>query len=244
MRVPLALRRFNTPLMQRAWLPALSLVLGGLLQWFPFLRSIDYPLSLIATPTMAVLGAIVGVRGATTGPLSERLAGGLVQVTIASALFVLPAVITSAWTGIVCEPLYGLLFLLMGPLCSAWMGLILGHYMGALLPAGWALALIPLLLLGSVAIAVLTTSGPCDPPPQCSLRWCHALRSAPCLPSLGDLPCHRRHQLRGPRLRLWANLAARSRLRGRRPPWWLASSLLPPAARPDASFSRRSDARR
>ncbi len=154
MRVPLALRRFNTPLMQRAWLPALSLVLGGLLQWFPFLRSIDYPLSLIATPTMAVLGAIVGVRGATTGPLSERLAGGLVQVTIASALFVLPAVITSAWTGIVCEPLYGLLFLLMGPLCSAWMGLILGHYMGALLPAGWALALIPLLLLGSVAIAV------------------------------------------------------------------------------------------
>jgi hypothetical protein len=103
---------------------------------------------------MAIGGALLGVLEARRRPLTVALPCGLVQVTIGSVLFVLPAILASAWTGTVCEPLYGLLFLLLGPTCSACMGLILGHAMGTLLRPGWALALVPLLLLGSVAIAL------------------------------------------------------------------------------------------
>jgi len=120
----------------------------------PFLRAIDYPLSLLASPIVAMLAAVMGVIDARRRPLCSSLTRGFVQVGVGTVLLALPAALTSLWLGAVCEPLYGLLFLLLGPMCSGWMGLILGHTLGSVLRPGLALVLLPLLLIGSVAIAL------------------------------------------------------------------------------------------
>ncbi len=140
--------------LRTAWLPAMALATGVLLLWPPLLRSIDYPLSLVASPVLAMLAAIMGVLEARRRPLPEGLLSGLMQIAAGTILVALPAALASGLSGKVCEPLYGLLFLLLGPLCSGTMGLILGHALATFLRPRLALALVPLLLLGSAAIAL------------------------------------------------------------------------------------------
>lgn len=140
--------------LRAAWLPAVALLEGGLLQWSPFMRAIDYPLSLVGAPFMAMCAAVLGVLDSRRRPLPAGLPKGLTLVTGGCFLFALPAALTSVWSGAVCEPLYGLLFLLLGPICSGAMGLILGHAMGTVMKPALALTLVPLLLLASVAMAL------------------------------------------------------------------------------------------
>lgn len=140
--------------LRSVWLPALSLCCGALLLWPPLLRSIDYPLSLVAAPILATLAAILGVFDAHHRPLPQGLLRGLAQVAAGTAMMALPAALVSAISGAVCEPLYGLLFLLLGPFCSGLMGLVLGRAMATFLRPGLALAMVPLLLFASVAFAL------------------------------------------------------------------------------------------
>jgi hypothetical protein len=136
-----------------AVLLGISLAAGIVAAFFPILRAVDYPLSLVGGPLLTLL---MGVRGVLDGKGTEvwRTAVRRTALTAAAvALFALPAALASAFQDAVCEPLYGALFLVAGPFGSGVAAWAAGRLLGRWLRPAIALPLVPLLLLGSAAVA-------------------------------------------------------------------------------------------
>ncbi len=145
----------------RAWLlgpwklilPVLGLAGGALCAAIPVTTALDYPLSLVLAPALAVLFLIVGAFSHQDEPDSFPVRPWVTLLATWSATLVIPAL--SSVLGHICEPVYGLGFLVLGPLFSGACGLAAGQALQRWVPRWWAKAgLILLLVVGDVALAV------------------------------------------------------------------------------------------
>ncbi len=140
--------------LRRHWFLTGCLTVGVLMPILPIMRALDYPLSLLASPILATLSAILGIMGYGPGIPPRRWFPDLARIGAGSALMALPAMVASLLSGAICEPLYGLLFWFLGPVSSGVMGMLLGRSLRAFVRPGLALGLVPVLLLTGPAIAV------------------------------------------------------------------------------------------
>jgi len=134
----------------------LFFVFGLACSFFPFLRAIDYPLALVATPFASVVFLLAGVLLRTESSQVRAVAEGWLVAVVANMALLVPLSVASVLSSVVCEPLYGLLFILAGPLASASVSYPVGMVIGKLLNRWWAAVLVSLSLVpGSAAIALL-----------------------------------------------------------------------------------------
>jgi len=142
-------------------LALVALAFGCLCALWPFTRTIDYPLALVATPCFTLLFAIAGALAEPLAPgPAVRQAGLLLAVALAALLF--PPALAGGATGTICEPLYGLLLILIGPAAGGFWGHLWGAGLRRLL-ATRTRALAALFAGLAVSLAVVAAEFFCTP---------------------------------------------------------------------------------
>lgn len=131
----------------------LGLILGAVLSLFSVTRALDYPLSLVLSPTLGLLFLGWGAFSSTAVAPAHRARPWVVLVATWASTLVGPAVGSALTT--ICEPLYGMGFLLLGPLASGACGLVAGMAIQRWIKrTRWRILAICGLILGELGIVV------------------------------------------------------------------------------------------